>query len=207
MSHVCGFTIITSMHSYNSYSAGIEYLVCLCRVAVKCTVALGMFCRVLQYLVKPTDYTCGCWFFDWLRNMEKKLKPSWSGACILSSSIVCCISGLVESCRPDHGYTHDSRAVKILFEILSCYTQEEQRLFLQFVTGSPRLPVGGLRSLNPPLTIVRKSFEPPLCADNYLPSVMTCVNYLKLPDYSSKEIMSSKLQLAAMEGQRSFHLS
>lgn len=65
----------------------------------------------------------------------------------------------------------------------------------------------GLRSLNPPLTIVRKSFEPPLCADNYLPSVMTCVNYLKLPDYSSKEIMSSKLQLAAMEGQRSFHLS
>ena len=36
-----------------------------------------------------------------------------------------------------------SRAVKSLFEILSCYMQEEQRLFLQFVTGSPRLPVGG----------------------------------------------------------------
>ena len=67
--------------------------------------------------------------------------------------------------------------------------------------------VAGLRSLNPPLTIVRKSFEPPLCADNYLPSVMTCVNYLKLPDYSSKEIMASKLKLAAQEGQRSFHLS
>lgn len=65
----------------------------------------------------------------------------------------------------------------------------------------------GLRSLNPPLTIVRKSFEPPLCADNYLPSVMTCVNYLKLPDYSSREIMTSKLKLAALEGQRSFHLS
>lgn len=65
----------------------------------------------------------------------------------------------------------------------------------------------GLRSLNPPLTIVRKSFEPPLCADNYLPSVMTCVNYLKLPDYSSKEIMANKLKLAALEGQRSFHLS
>lgn len=65
----------------------------------------------------------------------------------------------------------------------------------------------GLRSLNPPLTIVRKSFEPPLCADSYLPSVMTCVNYLKLPDYSSKDIMASKLKLAALEGQRSFHLS
>lgn len=36
---------------------------------------------------------------------------------------------------------------------------------------------------------------------------MTCVNYLKLPDYSSREIMTSKLKLAALEGQRSFHLS
>lgn len=50
---------------------------------------------------------------------------------------------LLECCRPDHGYTHDSRAVKFLFEILSHYTIDEQRQFLQFVTGSPRLPVGG----------------------------------------------------------------
>lgn len=50
---------------------------------------------------------------------------------------------LMECCRPDHGYTHDSRAVKYLFEILSSYTPAEQRQFLQFVTGSPRLPVGG----------------------------------------------------------------
>jgi hypothetical protein len=50
---------------------------------------------------------------------------------------------LMECCRPDHGYTHDSRAVNFLFEILSCYDDTEQRQFLQFVTGSPRLPVGG----------------------------------------------------------------
>lgn len=36
-----------------------------------------------------------------------------------------------------------SRAVKCLFEILSSFDHEQQRLFLQFVTGSPRLPVGG----------------------------------------------------------------
>lgn len=36
-----------------------------------------------------------------------------------------------------------SRAVKYLFEILSSFDSEQQRLFLQFVTGSPRLPVGG----------------------------------------------------------------
>ncbi|KAK2490662.1 hypothetical protein MC885_012008 [Smutsia gigantea] len=114
---------------------------------------------------------------------------------------------LMECCRPDHGYTHDSRAVKFLFEILSSFDNEQQRLFLKFVTGSPRLPVGGFRSLNPPLTIVRKTFESTENPDDFLPSVMTCVNYLKLPDYSSIEIMCDKLLTAARDGQQSFHLS
>jgi hypothetical protein len=39
----------------------------------------------------------------------------------------------------------------------------------------------GLRSLSPPLTIVRKQPEDGLSSDDFLPSVMTCVNYLKLP--------------------------
>lgn len=37
--------------------------------------------------------------------------------------------------------------MKYLFEILSSFDSEQQRLFLQFVTGSPRLPVGGRFSL------------------------------------------------------------
>ena len=36
-----------------------------------------------------------------------------------------------------------SRAVQFLFEILSSYDKDERRRFLQFVTGSPKLPVGG----------------------------------------------------------------
>uniref|UniRef100_T1IVF8 E3 ubiquitin-protein ligase n=1 Tax=Strigamia maritima TaxID=126957 RepID=T1IVF8_STRMM len=114
---------------------------------------------------------------------------------------------LMDCCRPDHGYTHDSRAVKFLFEILSGYNREEQRQFLQFVTGSPRLPVGGFKSLSPPLTVVRKTFESTDNVDDFLPSVMTCVNYLKLPDYSCVEVMKRKLKMAAQEGQQSFHLS
>lgn len=53
------------------------------------------------------------------------------------------IKTLMECCRPDHGYTADSRAIRFLFEVLSSYNREEQRLFVQFLTGSPRLPVGG----------------------------------------------------------------
>jgi E3 ubiquitin-protein ligase TRIP12 len=64
--------------------------------------------------------------------------------------------------------------------------------------------------LHPPLTIVRKTAENSsdnVNADSFLPSVMTCVNYLKLPDYSSKEIMKVKLTTAIQDGQYAFLLS
>lgn len=65
----------------------------------------------------------------------------------------------------------------------------------------------GFKSLSPPLTVVRKDVEGEASSDNFLPSVMTCVNYLKLPDYSSVEVMRQRLSLAAREGSHSFHLS
>jgi E3 ubiquitin-protein ligase TRIP12 len=56
-------------------------------------------------------------------------------------------------------------------------------------------------------TVVCKPSEPPLTSDDYLPSVMTCVNYLKMPDYSSFEVLRDKLNVAIVEGQGAFHLS
>ncbi|XP_015911570.1 E3 ubiquitin-protein ligase TRIP12 [Parasteatoda tepidariorum] len=117
------------------------------------------------------------------------------------------VQSLTDSCRADHGYTLDSQAIRFLFEILSSYNAMQQRQFIQFVTGSPRLPIGGLKSLSPPLTIVKKTSDDDSDSNNYLPSVMTCVNYLKLPDYTSIEIMREKLEIAISEGQLSFHLS
>ena len=114
---------------------------------------------------------------------------------------------MLDAWKPDHGFTLESKAIRNLAEILSTYTKEEQRLFMQFVSGSPRLPVGGFKSLSPPLTVVRKTMESNQSPDDFLPSVMTCVNYLKLPEYSSIEIMRRKLSVAVREGQHSFHLS
>ena len=37
--------------------------------------------------------------------------------------------------------------------------------------------------------------------------VMTCANYLKLPDYSSKEVMRERILTAINEGQGAFLLS
>lgn len=55
---------------------------------------------------------------------------------------------LLDALKPDHGFTMESTAIRYLAEILSSYNKEEQRLFLQFVSGSPRLPVGGKLTCN-----------------------------------------------------------
>ncbi|OIT38960.1 PREDICTED: E3 ubiquitin-protein ligase UPL3 [Nicotiana attenuata] len=125
---------------------------------------------------------------------------------------------LVDHIKFDHGYTAKSPAIVYLLEIMGEFTPEQQRAFCQFVTGAPRLPPGGLAVLNPKLTIVRKHSSsasntasngnmPSESADDDLPSVMTCANYLKLPPYSTKEIMYKKLLYAINEGQGSFDLS
>nr|KAJ0194065.1 hypothetical protein LSAT_V11C800409110 [Lactuca sativa] len=113
---------------------------------------------------------------------------------------------LVEHIKFDHGYTSKSPVVINLLEIMGEFNPEQQRAFCQFVTGAPRLPPGGLAVLNPKVTIVRKvnyEIAPPHSnntasnaaggvsesADDDLPSVMTCANYLKLPPYSTKTLM------------------
>ena len=65
----------------------------------------------------------------------------------------------------------------------------------------------GFKALTPMFTVVCKPSEPPFTSDDYLPSVMTCVNYLKMPDYSSVDILREKLSVAIREGQGAFHLS
>ncbi|KAL1748215.1 hypothetical protein HDZ31DRAFT_79908 [Schizophyllum fasciatum] len=117
------------------------------------------------------------------------------------------IETLTEALKADHGFNSESRSIRNLVDIMANYDPPTRRMYLQFITGSPKLPIGGFRGLNPPLTVVRKPHEAPLKADDYLPSVMTCVNYLKLPEYSSKEVMREKLRVAMLEGVGSFHLS
>ena len=98
---------------------------------------------------------------------------------------------LTSSIVANHGYTKESEAIKSLIDILMNFSIEETRV-LQFLTGAPKLPIGGFKALRPELTVVRKHAEDGLKDDDYLPSVMTA-NYLKLPNYSSKEMMKEKL--------------
>ncbi|KAF4460066.1 E3 ubiquitin- ligase TRIP12, partial [Fusarium albosuccineum] len=114
---------------------------------------------------------------------------------------------LLDSIKADHGYNMDSKSVKNLLHTMSEFDATQRRDFLQFTTGSPKLPIGGFKSLTPMFTVVCKPSEHPYTSDDYLPSVMTCVNYLKLPDYSSIDTMKKQLFTAVKEGQGAFHLS
>ncbi|KAL1966277.1 hypothetical protein VTN77DRAFT_4630 [Rasamsonia byssochlamydoides] len=117
------------------------------------------------------------------------------------------IETLMDSIKADHGFNMDSKSVRNLLQTMSEFTPQQRRDFLQFVTGSPKLPIGGFKSLTPMFTVVCRPSEPPYTPDDYLPSVMTCVNYLKLPDYSSLEVLRERLLTAIREGQGAFHLS
>lgn len=85
--------------------------------------------------------------------------------------------------------------------VLCGMSSDERKAFLQFTTGCSTLPPGGLANLHPRLTVVRKVDA----TDASYPSVNTCVHYLKLPEYSSEEIMRERLLAATME--KGFHLN
>lgn len=105
--------------------------------------------------------------------------------------------------------------------VLCGMSSDERKAFLQFTTGCSTLPPGGLANLHPRLTIVRKvsgKNVPPAggnskarrrpqvdATDSSYPSVNTCVHYLKLPEYSSEDIMRERLLAATME--KGFHLN
>ncbi|GAA6035633.1 hypothetical protein JCM8097_004938 [Rhodosporidiobolus ruineniae] len=112
------------------------------------------------------------------------------------------VEALTNTTKADHGFTMDSRTVRDFISVMAELTLQERREFLSFMTGSPRLPIGGFAALSPPLTIVRKDG-----GDKMLPSVMTCVNFVKLPDYTSRDIVKERILMAVREGAGGFHLS
>lgn len=103
--------------------------------------------------------------------------------------------------EPKLGYTRESPCFQKLANVLLSLSPDERKSFLQFTTGCSSLPPGGLANLHPRLTIVRKVDGD----DKSFPSVNTCVHYLKLPEYSTEEILRDRLLAATKE--KGFHLN
>ncbi|KAF4744852.1 Ubiquitin-protein ligase, partial [Perkinsus olseni] len=113
---------------------------------------------------------------------------------------------LLSAIQPKHGYTSSSSAVQYLVEVMANeLTPDQRQQLVRFLTGSPTLPIGGFAALKPQLTVVRQVLDDESAnPDDFLPSVMTCASFMKLPDYSSKEVLKRQLVKAISEGQKAF---
>lgn len=102
--------------------------------------------------------------------------------------------GLVRAARYEAGYHPEHRVVQWLWQVLAELRPEERKLFLKFISGSDRAPIGGLANLR--VVIQRDGSD-----SNKLPTSHTCFNTLLLPSYRSKEKLEDRLKLAILNAE------
>ncbi|POS84703.1 hypothetical protein EPUL_004650 [Erysiphe pulchra] len=86
--------------------------------------------------------------------------------------------------------------IKDFWSIVTKYNIDMRRKLLEFVTASDRVPVGGMRGLQ--FAIQRNGRN-----DHFLPTSYTCYGILLLPEYSSKDLLESRLAMA-LENSKGF---
>lgn len=101
----------------------------------------------------------------------------------------------------------ESNAIKWFWMMMEDFTAEDKVMMLQFVTGSSRLPYGGFSKLAvgggpQKFTISLVPYVPGL-----LPSASTCINFLRLPDYPSVEIMTERVSVALRCGSQGYAMA
>lgn len=94
------------------------------------------------------------------------------------------------------GWDASHRTIRDFWSIVKRYDLEMKKKLLEFVTASDRVPVGGMRNVM--FTIQRNGV-----GDGHLPSSYTCYGILLLPEFSSKEVLRGKLEMA-LENSKGF---
>ncbi|XP_060597968.1 E3 ubiquitin-protein ligase HACE1-like [Ruditapes philippinarum] len=103
--------------------------------------------------------------------------------------------------------TNQSKTVKWFWEILEEFTDQEKVLMLQFVTGSSRLPYGGFSKLTGGGGPQKFTISLVPYTQDLLPTASTCINFLRLPDYPSKNITKEKILVALQCGSQGYALA
>lgn len=93
-----------------------------------------------------------------------------------------------ESILQGQKFTKDCKPYQMFLDELCDMTNKDRAKFLDFVTACPRLPPGGLASLNIEIA--------PESGKSLYPRSRTCTNLMWLPQYSTKEELRDKLHTA-----------
>ncbi|XP_045392773.1 probable E3 ubiquitin-protein ligase HERC3 isoform X2 [Lemur catta] len=89
--------------------------------------------------------------------------------------------------KGDYSATHPT--VKLFWETFHEFPLEKKKKFLLFLTGSDRIPIYGMASL-------QIAIQPAAGGEEHLPVAHTCYNLLDLPPYRSKETLRARLSQA-----------
>ncbi|KAL3994401.1 HECT-domain (ubiquitin-transferase) family protein [Acanthocheilonema viteae] len=82
---------------------------------------------------------------------------------------------------------HDQEYMDLFWSIINGFSVGDKKKLLKFITGCPRPPIMGFKTLTPPMGIQ-------LVHDiDKLPTAATCMNLLKLPLYDNSETLRRKL--------------
>lgn len=83
-------------------------------------------------------------------------------------------------------FTHKHPTIKMFWRVFHQLTLDEKKKFLMFLTGSDRIPILGMKSIEITIQSTRGG-------DEFFPVAHTCFNLLDLPVYSTERILCSKL--------------
>eukprot|EP01035_Chromulina_nebulosa_P017425 gene17425-22977_t len=103
-----------------------------------------------------------------------------------------------------HGVRLTDEIISWFWEALNGFSQTERASFLQFVTGTSKVPLGGFSNLQGMRGTQKFSIHKAYGDHNQLPTAHTCFNQLDLPIYNSYEELKAKLLLAIREGSEGF---
>jgi E3 ubiquitin-protein ligase HUWE1 len=104
------------------------------------------------------------------------------------------------------GWKPTDKQIEWFWNVLFSLSRNQKASFLQFVTGSSKVPLAGFGELPGMRGVQKFSIHKAGGSSGALMSAHTCFNSLDLPTYNSEEELREKLLYAINEGGGAFHL-
>lgn len=125
------------------------------------------------------------------------------------------------------GYSEDHNTIRLFWQVVEDFDDDQRRLLLKFVTSCSRQPLFGFKvreSIHDPTFLrwnttydcshfaaCQQELEPPFCiqkagSTDRLPTASTCMNLLKMPAFEDYETLKVRL-LYAIQADAGFELS
>jgi len=99
-----------------------------------------------------------------------------------------------------HGYKSTDKEIEWFWNIMFSLSRSDKAAFLQFATGSSKVPLAGFAELQGMRGVQKFSIHKAGGSSGALMSAHTCFNALDLPIYQSEDEMREKLLYAIQEG-------